>query len=151
MTHLTIRPAILPDAPALSVLIQNTVRITNAPDYDAPTIELICANFTVVKVIEKMGERDVFAAEWEQSLAGTVSLGKGKLHSLFVDPSFQGRGIGKVLVHHLETHAVEVGLSVLRLSSSISAKPFYEKLGYRLISFEERPDGSTYSMSKRLA
>jgi hypothetical protein len=39
---------------------------------------------------------------------------------------------------------------VLRVSSSLTARPFYEKLGYRLLAFEPRQDGSTFSMSKLL-
>jgi putative acetyltransferase len=132
------------------------VRITNAADYNAVTINLICLNFTAAKVIEKMGERNVFAAELGIDLAGTISLGIStppkltKLHSLFVDPAVQGRGIGKLLVDHLETHAILQGIGELWLSSSIGAKAFYERLGYRLERFEERQDGSTYLMRKSL-
>jgi putative acetyltransferase len=97
-----------------------------------------------------MAERDVFAAIYDDEIAGTVSLGKGKLHSLFVEPDLQGRGIGKVLVDHVERHAAACGLPVLWLSSSVSAKPFYDWLGYQLHKFEERNDGSTFLMSKSL-
>jgi ribosomal protein S18 acetylase RimI-like enzyme len=38
----------------------------------------------------------------------------------------------------------------LQLSSSITARGFYERLGYRLIRFDERLDGSTFLMSKML-
>jgi hypothetical protein len=38
----------------------------------------------------------------------------------------------------------------LQLSSSITARGFDERLGYRLIRFEEREDGSTFLMSKTL-
>jgi putative acetyltransferase len=62
----------------------------------------------------------------------------------------QGKGIGARLVAHLEAHARETGVVELLLSSSITARGFYERLGYRLIRFDEREDGSTFLMSKML-
>lgn len=138
------------DSAALSALIQDTVRTSNSCDYSKAIIELICTNFTRDKVIEKMAQRDVFVACNDDGIVGTVSLGQGRLHSMFVTPRRQGGGIGRSLVEHLERHAVGTGLSDLWLSSSITAKPFYLKLGYKLVQFEERSDGSTYLMKKAL-
>ncbi|MGH6839927.1 MAG: GNAT family N-acetyltransferase [Methylocella sp.] len=147
---LTIRAANAADAPTLSALIQHAVRATNAPDYSPGIIDLICANFTPEQVIQKMAEREVFAGTCDNAIAGTVSIGGGKLHSLFVDPRLQRRGIGVRLVGHLEKRAAASGHTVLWLSSSITARRFYERLGYQLHRFEERNDGSTFLMSKAI-
>jgi len=151
MSDITTRMATVADASAISALIVRTVRTTNAPDYEAKIIDLICANFTSEKVAGSMAKRDVFVCFMDDVLAGTISLGEDKLHSLFVEPKLQRRGIGARLVDHLERHAIGKGLSVLRLSSSITARAFYERLGYQLIKLEERPDGSTFLMRKVLA
>jgi putative acetyltransferase len=151
MSNMTMRMATVVDAQAISALIERTIRTTNAPDYEAEVIELICANFTSEKVARSMATRDVFVCFVDDTLAGTISLGGDKLHSLFVEPKLQRRGIGARLVDHLERHAIGKGLWVLRLSSSITARAFYERLGYQLIKFEERPDGSTFLMRKVLA
>jgi GNAT superfamily N-acetyltransferase len=150
MTTYNIRAATTDDAAALSALIQGVVRTSNSRDYNPATIELICANFTHNKILSKMAQRDVFVAVHFSEIVGTVSLGNGKLHSMFVEPKRQGLGIGRRLVRHLERHAFNSGLSALQLSSSITAKPFYEKLGYQLVTFEERPGGSTFLMRKSL-
>ncbi|CAL79842.1 putative Acetyltransferase [Bradyrhizobium sp. ORS 278] len=155
MIHPLIRAATTDDAHALSALIQDAVRTTNSRDYGPAIIDAICANFTRDKVIEKMSQRDVFVAASEASVLGTVSLATispdaGRLHSMFVAPRHQGGGIGRRLVQHLERHAASKGLSQLSLSSSITARPFYAKLGYALVRFEDRPDGSTFLMSKSL-
>jgi putative acetyltransferase len=81
---------------------------------------------------------------------GTIGLGGDKLRSLFVEPGLHGKGVGARLVAHLEAHARKAGVAELHLSSSITARGFYERLGYRLIRFEEREDGSTFLMSKTL-
>ena len=150
MNAIHIQSATAEDASDLSALIQAAVRISNSGDYDPATVELICANFTRDKVIEKMALRDVFVAVCNRDIVGTVSLGNGKLHSMFVEPNRQRKGIGRRLVDHLEKHAVNSGHAELKLSSSITAKPFYEKLGYELVKFEERSDGSTFLMKKSL-
>jgi GNAT superfamily N-acetyltransferase len=128
------------------------VQVSNAADYDPATIEAICKNFTLALVLEKMATRDVFVAYTpDGDMCGTISLGNRKLHSLFVDPDRQRGGIGRLLVTHLEQHARRSGLSELHLSSSLTARPFYARLGYRDIRFEPRPDGSTWLMMKALA
>lgn len=151
MSVFPIRPAGPTDAEALSALILHTVRISNAADYDADTITAISRNFTPALVLEKMASRDVFVAHTVSGdICGTVSLGNGKLHSLFVDPDFQRNGLGRRLVVHLEQHARTTGLTDLHLSSSLTARPFYARLGYRDIRFEPRADGSTWLMVKPL-
>lgn len=151
MDHLAIRRAGETDVSAIAKLAERTIRISNAADYDAATIEAICRNFTPALVLEKMASRDVFVAQISSGdICGTVSLGNGKLHSLFVDPNRQRRGIGRQLVAHLEQHARHGGLTELHLSSSLTARPFYALLGYQDIRFEPRPDGSTWLMVKPL-
>jgi len=150
MDRIPIRPATENDVPAIAALAERTIRISNAADYDVATIDAICANFTPALVLDRMRARDVFVASRDEVISGTVSLGNGKLHSLFVDPDLQGNGFGRGLVAHLEQHARATGLTELHLSSSLTARPFYARLGYRDIRFEPRPDGSTWLMVKPL-
>jgi N-acetylglutamate synthase-like GNAT family acetyltransferase len=151
MFAISIHPATKADASTIAALIQRTVRISNAADYDAVTIAAICNNFTPALVSEKMRTRDVFIARSGNNICGTISLGNGKLHSLFVDPDHQRSGIGRDLALYLEGHARNTGLTELHLSSSLTARSFYARLGYRDIRFEPRPDGSTWLMVKLLA
>ena len=150
MDALTIRPATAADVAALSDLIRRAVRLSNAGDYAAPVVELISANHAPDKVAQRLVERDVFVCLDGPRIVGTIGLGGDKLRSLFVEPGLQGKGVGARLVAHLEAHARKAGVAELQLSSSITARGFYERLGYRLIRFEEREDGSTFLMSKTL-
>jgi putative acetyltransferase len=149
--NITIRPAIIPDAEVISILIVKTIRETNANDYDEAAIELICAQFTTSKVIEKLSSRAMFIAEANKKIVGTISLGRDKLHSLFVLPECQYKGVGTMLVHYVEQVAVVEGRSLIELSSSVTARAFYRKLGYIELRFEPHANGSTYRMQKFLA
>ena len=151
MADLAIRPATPADVPALSDLIRRTVRLSNTGDYAAPVVELICANFAPDKVARRLATRAVFVCLEGNRIAGTIGLENDKLRSLFVEPGLQGNGVGARLVAHLEAHARQAGVAELLLSSSITARGFYERLGYHLIRFDEREDGSTFLMSKTLA
>jgi putative acetyltransferase len=59
--------------------------------------------------------------------------GTGELKSLFVDPSARGLTIGRRLLAVIEAHAVELGLTVIRLETGIrqpEALGLYASTGY---------------------
>jgi putative acetyltransferase len=153
MIDLQIRMATPAEAPALGALVQRAIRTSSSADYAPAIIEAMCANFEPDKVLERMAVRDVFAAVRDGGIIGTVSfsLPRSNLYSLFIEPRVQRGGIGQRLVRHIEQHATGLGCTSLQLSASISARPFYERLGYETITFEERiNDGSTWLMRKVL-
>ena len=151
LSGIALRPATADDAPAISAVALSAIRTTNARDYAPAAIDEICSNFTIDKVLERMQSRDVFVALSDGRIVGTISLGGDKLHSLFVDPISQGHGIGLMLVTFLEAHARTKGLTRLWLSSSITARLFYQKLGYSEMNAPETKAFSTIPMQKTIA
>ena len=150
MNEFVIRDARPDDAPAISALVQHTVRISNSRDYPAEAVAFIVANFAINKLAPRLAQRDVFVCERGDRIVGTISLGGDRLRSLFVWPELQKGGIGARLVAHLEGHARLKGVRELKLSSSLTARGFYERLGYRLIEREENDGVSTFLMVKAL-
>jgi N-acetylglutamate synthase-like GNAT family acetyltransferase len=98
-----------------------------------------------------MAERDVFVCQAGGRIVGTIALGGDRLRSLFIEPGLQRSGIGARMVAHLEAHARQAGVSDLKLSSSLTARGFYERLGYRMIEREEHDGVSSFLMAKMLA
>jgi GNAT superfamily N-acetyltransferase len=145
-----IRTATAADAAALSALILRTIRATNAADYSEDEINFACDSFSPDKVARKIAARDVFVAFSRGALAGTASYGDGRLHSLFVDPDYQGQGLGSLLLAHVERHALARGSVRLELLSSITAKRFYGAAGYVYVEDESSGGGTTHLMRKRL-
>jgi putative acetyltransferase len=150
MKDVVIRAAGPGDVAAISALVQLTVRISNGRDYPPSAIDLIVANFAPDKVDQRMAERDVFVCQMGDRIVGTIALGGDRLRSLFVEPGLQRAGIGARLVTHLEAHAQKVGVSELKLSSSLTARGFYERLGYRMVQPEEHDGVRTFLMAKTL-
>ena len=55
---------------------------------------------------------------------------KGEVLLCYVLPEVRFAGVGKVLLDALESHAREIGLPAIRLSSTTTAKPFYLRNGF---------------------
>ena len=60
------------------------------------------------------------------------------IETLDVDPSFQGKGIGKRLLHAGEDEMFASGIKSIRLevsTNNLSALLLYEKAGYRTVAY----------------
>lgn len=62
--------------------------------------------------------------------------GYGKLERICVLKEKRGTGAGKALMAALEEHATDNGIGKLKLNAQTQAIPFYEKLGYKVVSEE---------------
>lgn len=58
---------------------------------------------------------------------------EGYLDRLYVHKDHNGQGIGTILTNQLETYAIDLGLKEIVTQASITARPFFEKRGYKLI------------------
>lgn len=57
-----------------------------------------------------------------------------EIKRMYIRPSFRGKGLGKRVLNHLETHASRKGIPIIRLETGIwqpEAQRLYESLGYR--------------------
>ncbi|SES81675.1 GNAT family N-acetyltransferase [Hymenobacter actinosclerus] len=60
--------------------------------------------------------------------------GQGQLRFMAVAPAWQGRGVGRHLLAHLEAAARQQQLSELILHARAEAVPFYERAGYAVVA-----------------
>ncbi|MBV8764429.1 MAG: GNAT family N-acetyltransferase [Hyphomicrobiales bacterium] len=125
-----IRKARPDEACSISRLIVRTVTETNSRDYAPAAIEGLVAEVTAHKVARRMEERLVYVALVSGKLIGTASLSPERVNSVFVDPSYQGRGIGTKLMAFIEKMALRQRRSSLTLFSSLTAVSFYRARGY---------------------
>src|SRR5436305_2791350 len=125
-----IRPAQSEDAEGVSRLIISALRETNAKDYPEAVIARVEQSFSPAAVSDLLKHRLVFVAINNDTIVGTASLDGQVVRTVFVDPQCQGRGIGRALMAELERVAVERDIAVLAVPSSVTAEPFYAKLGF---------------------
>jgi len=62
--------------------------------------------------------------------------GKGKIERICVLSDKRGSGAGNKIMNEIEHYAKESGIGVLKLNAQTYAIPFYEKLGYSVVSDE---------------
>lgn len=136
------------DALAVQNIIHRGLREINSKDYPAKTIDEYCKYFTVEKILAQSRNAHMYVAE---STAGGL-LGTGTISSfwgsktesilltVYVLPDCINCGIGRAIVRTLEQDAYFVRAGRIEIPSSVSAVPFYRKLGYEYKSGNHLPD-----------
>ena len=150
MKSLKFLKATVADVVPLSGLIQRTIRVSNARDYGQKSIDMLCAIFEPEPLVERLENEAILLCFSGDSLVGTVGLKGSYLRSLFVDPSFQGQGLGKVLVARIEEEARQREIPEMMLHSSLTAREFYAALGYEFVELQSYPEGPFVLMRKPL-
>ncbi|AEF24007.1 MULTISPECIES: GNAT family N-acetyltransferase [Pseudomonas] len=145
-----IRPAREADAEAISRVIVQTLRLSNAADYPPQVIERVAANFDAAGVRGLLESRQVFVALDDERVVATASLAGDVVRSVFVLPEMQGRGVGKALMRYIEGVARAAGVQLLRVPASLTAVPFYAALGYTVIREVVEGDERTQVMAREL-
>ena len=79
-----------------------------------------------------------------------------KLNKLYLKPSYQGQGFGRLLIHHVEQDAQERGgkFLILNVNRHNNARQIYEQVGFKVIKEEDIPIGpywmNDYVMQKAI-
>ena len=137
------------DARAVAGLIERCLREVNSRDYPSEVIERMCDHFTAARVQELATQRQMLVAE-ASGIVGTVSRDGNKVYTMFVHPRAAGRGIGRLLMRHIEALAVIDGYDHMETSSSITAHDFYRRLGYLDVRSIETPFGLNHILRRNL-
>ena len=134
----SIREAEYGDAPAISALIRKCLRQTLAAHYSQAHIDQQYEVWSEAHIRRLMQwpERCMLVAT-RNEIVGTACLFKDSVRKLFVDPNFEGKGIGRCLMGRIEQVAIGRGLAMLTVQSSVNAAGFYRKLGYRFVGEKE--------------
>jgi len=136
------------EAPAVAALIDRVMAISYAPHYP-PRAVAFFQGFHAPKAIlarARAGRVLVAVDDGSQALLATGALMAGEIFGVFVDPTAQGRGIGRAVMAALEAEAAAGGAPRSVLSVSLPARGFYERLGYAIGAFVQQPLGGGESL-----
>ena len=145
-----IRPAVEDDADEISAVILRTLRETNAKDYAREIIERIEHSFSPSAVLQLIAKRTVFVAVIGSRVVGTASLDESVVRTVFVAPDAQDQGIGKRMMAEVERIARERNIPSLTVPSSVTAEPFYARLGFKAVRDSYYGDERTIIMERSL-
>lgn len=123
------------DSDALAALFFRTIRTVNLGDYTQEQVEAWAPVDRDLKAwAERFRGRHTFVAEVDNALAGFAELDpNGYIDRFYVSADFVGRGVGKELFREIERQALCLGLTRLHLEGSITARPFFERCGFRVV------------------
>lgn len=136
-----IRVARQSDAVELKDLYQNTVLVINRRDYSQEEVEDWASCGDDLSKIGEMIKTHYFIVAVNQlsQIVGFSSITlQGYLHSMFVHKDFQGKGIATLLLKEIERYAMATGIVRITSEVSLTARPFFEKRGYRVETEQKR-------------
>jgi putative acetyltransferase len=129
------------DAEGTYAVFTSAITRTASADYDPEQIDAWLGARPAD--VEKWNGRRTAARTWVATADGRVVgfsdlVDDGLLDMLFVHPDFGGRGVARLLVGTVKREAARAGLPALRTRASRTAKPAFERFGFRVVAF--RPD-----------
>lgn len=116
-------------------MIQKTVRISQKRIYSPELIEKCCHNYDFEKFGVKAQKIEFFISldTAAKKVVGIIGLKDNELKTFFVDPDYQGKGIGRLLYNKLEQVVRERKIKKLILYGSPLGEPVYLKFGFHKI------------------
>lgn len=135
------------DAAETSAVIERALRISNAPDYPAEIIQEMVELYSAANLTEQAENEHLYILRAGEEIAGcggiAPHMGSGTesiLVTIFVLPEYQGRGAGRRLMETLERDEYFLRAGRVVVHSSITARDFYLRMGYRFSDGVGTPD-----------
>ena len=136
-----LRKANLNDVAELMALFRDTVLFVNARDYTCEEVNDWASCGIHVERWQEMIQSYYFivATDQQAQITGFASISpSGYLHSTFVHKAFQGKGVATLLLNEIERYAKENEMIEITSEVSITARPFFEKRGYKVVKEQRR-------------
>lgn len=122
-------------------LFYETVHSVNAVDYSMEQLNAWAPkNEMKTKLNEwnrSLSKNVAYVVEIDGKIVGFSDMTyNGYLDRLYTHKDFQAQGIATILVDELESVAFKIGISEIYTEASVTAKPFFEYRGYRIIKVQ---------------
>ncbi|RED52213.1 GNAT family N-acetyltransferase [Aestuariispira insulae] len=134
-------PLLSADLPAALTLFRNTIHRVNCRDYSQAQLDAWApADLAPQDWHMAMAGKTGFKIEENGEMLGFADLSdEGLLDMFFVSCNHQGRGIGGKLMQRILDQARQQGLDAIDAHVSITAKPFFEHAGFKVIKAQDVP------------
>lgn len=134
-----IRSFCLEDTPVIVALFRDTVRRINRQDYSREQVLAWAPDeIDLLGWSDRLASRFSVVADKNGQIVGFGDLeGDGHLDHLYVHADHQGCGVGRALLLVLEAEARQQGHPRVFTEASITARPFFERQGYRVLQEQE--------------
>ncbi len=117
-------------------VVKRAQRITLAKYYPEKIREALCRTNVpsrLLRKIKKKGRKYFVAVDPKGKVYGIIGIKGNELRKFFVDPEFQGKGIGRKLYERCVSEAKKKYTNV-GVSSSLYAVPIYKRFGFKSVN-----------------
>ncbi len=149
-----IRPALLHDCDQIASLRKDTIRHVNSKDYPEEMLDQWSSSANVEAFTNNADSCKRWIAEDNDKIIGFCEHDlEGELSRIYVHKDYLRKGIGTALLKVAEDSLKQYGYNEIYIESTITAKDFYLKNGYRIIEQTTHPKDNAciYKMIKRLS
>ena len=132
MSDMEVRKLIKGEEIELWEMFYNTIHNVNIRDYDENQIEAWApGDFDVNIAIQKFRDIDPFVAIKNGKIIGYADIqSDGLIDHFYCHHEFQRKGVGSALFSAIEKEAVKNGITKMYSNVSITARPFFEAMGF---------------------
>jgi putative acetyltransferase len=123
------------DLEAVVALFQRSVREVASRDYSPVQLSAWAPATADLRAWSKrLADGGVFVCTRNDHIAGFARIdAEGCVDLLYVHPSCQRQGVARELVEQLVSWAASRGLRRLQAEVSVTARPFFERMGFRVV------------------
>ncbi|CDA94200.1 gCN5-related N-acetyltransferase [Prevotella sp. CAG:1320] len=147
VTNLGIRRLAAQDIPEMRKLFRATVLTVNSKDYTKEEVEDWASCGDSVEHWKKLLAKNDYigALDGQGGIVGFSSMNaEGYLHSMFVHKDWQGKGMATLLLSEVEKIARRYGVHKISVEVSVTARPFFEKHGYKVVKEQKAKANRLY-------
>jgi putative acetyltransferase len=133
---MNVRPYKPEDTAALARLFTETVHSVNAADYSHEQLAAWAPDPPDVEHWHRrLSERIAFVAEQDSEIVGFATFEPdGHLDYIYAHRRFQRQGVASALFQRIEQGAISRGVTRIFTEASITARPFFARLGFGMIA-----------------
>lgn len=151
--EIAMRPLTEQDIPQMQELFRTTVLTVNARDYTEEEVKDWASCGDSVEHWKELlyANSYIGATDIQGNIIGFSSMNcDGHLHSMFVHKDWQGKGVASLLLAEVEKMASEYGVHKICTEVSITARPFFEKRGYRVVAEQKAKANKLFMTNYRM-
>jgi putative acetyltransferase len=127
------------DVEQIAQLFHDTVREVNVRDYSSNQVRAWAPDDIHFRNwLEVCSNRFTYVADDEGAIAGFGELeSNGHIDCFYCHKNYQRCGLGRQIYQAIEAKAVELSVSRLFTEASITAKPFFQRMGFLVVKEQE--------------
>ncbi len=127
------------DTEEIMQLFYDTVHKINIRDYSSEQVDAWATkDMDAAQWSEQLQSRMTYVAEEQGKLIGFAELEQtGHINCFYCHAEYQRMGVGTQLLNQIQSKAKNLGIQKLFTEASITAKQFFERQGFRVITAQE--------------